>query len=109
MRDPDGSTGVQVRVVGEGCVGGPARTEAARHELDEALEVIEIGVPRWAIPGRRLGGAGQRDAEAPPLVRAILVERAIPLADLEHGDVRAALSAVRGHDLQDAAEAGSGA
>ena len=57
----------------------------------------------------RLGRAGQRQPQTPPLMGLAVVGRPVALADLEDRDVLAALALVRRHDLEQAARAGSGA
>ena len=75
----------------------------------QALGVVEVVGAGRAVPGRRLGRAGQDEPEPPPLVGAVALEAAVALADLEQGDVVAALADVALEDLERGCRAGSGA
>ena len=67
--DAGRTAGMQVRIVGQRRVRRRRRSPSRRQiELDDALGVVEVVRPGRPVPGRRLGGAGQREAEAPPLV-----------------------------------------
>src|SRR5918996_1693546 len=68
-----GTTGVQARVVGHRRVGRGSQAEASRDEIDHALGVVEVVAPGFAVPGRDLASAGQRDPQAPPLVGRIAI------------------------------------
>ncbi len=97
---------MEVRIVGERRIRRRRQAEAAGQQLDQALGVVQVVRASRPVPGRDLGGAGQRQPEPPPLVGVALVRRAVALADLEDGDVGAVLAQVRRDDLEQAAEEG---
>ena len=66
---PGSASGVEQRLAGLGQVGDGGQAQPARQQLQDPLGVVEVVRPGRAVPGRGLGGADQREAEAPPLTR----------------------------------------
>ena len=98
-----GPAGVEHRLVALRGVGRAGEPEAVRQELEDALGVVEVVRAGRPVPGRRLGGADEREPEAPPLARHVPGPR-VALADLEHRDVLGAVAQVHADDVEQAAE-----